>query len=111
MYSTCLPLLHAMEFVTVWEMPIRAAFLKFLTSTKNCFFVHIVEFSWPSPYNGMFKRKKNVDHHSLRPPLNTCTIPDPLFSHYTALKGTVPRDFRLQVFYMDQYPQAPDYTI
>ncbi len=28
-----------------------------------------------------------------------------------SLKGTVLRDFRLQVFYMDQFPQAPDYTI
>ncbi len=27
------------------------------------------------------------------------------------LKGTVPRDFRLQVSYMDQFPQAPAYTI
>ncbi len=28
-----------------------------------------------------------------------------------ALKGTVPRDFRLQVFYMDQFPPSPIYTI
>jgi hypothetical protein len=24
------------------------------------------------------------------------------------LKGTVPRDFRLQVFFMNQFPQAPE---
>jgi hypothetical protein len=27
-YSTCLPLLHAMEFVNVWKMAIRGAFFK-----------------------------------------------------------------------------------
>ncbi len=27
------------------------------------------------------------------------------------VKGTVPRDFRLQVFFMYQFPQAPEYTI
>ncbi len=27
------------------------------------------------------------------------------------LTGTVPRDFRLQVFYMNQFPPSPDYTI
>ncbi len=27
------------------------------------------------------------------------------------LKGTVPRDFRLQVFFMNQFPQAPEYPI
>ncbi len=27
------------------------------------------------------------------------------------MKGTVPLDFRNQVFYMEQFPQAPDYTI
>jgi hypothetical protein len=26
-----------------------------------------------------------------------------------SFKTIVPRDFRLQVFYMDQFPQAPDY--
>ncbi len=27
------------------------------------------------------------------------------------LKGTVPPDFRLQAFFIDQFPQAPNYTI
>jgi hypothetical protein len=27
------------------------------------------------------------------------------------VKGTAPRDFQLQVFYMISFPQAPDYTI
>ncbi len=26
-------------------------------------------------------------------------------------KGLVPRDFRLQVFFMNQFPQAPDYPV
>ncbi len=29
----------------------------------------------------------------------------------TQFKGTVPRDYRLQVFFMNQFPQAPEYTI
>jgi hypothetical protein len=27
------------------------------------------------------------------------------------IKGTVPRDFLFRVFFMDQFSQAPDYTI
>ncbi len=27
------------------------------------------------------------------------------------IKGTVPRDFRLLVFFMNQFPQAPEYNI
>ncbi len=27
------------------------------------------------------------------------------------IKGTVPRDFQLQIFFLNQFPQAPEYTI
>jgi hypothetical protein len=33
------------------------------------------------------------------------------FFGHSPFKGTVPRDFRLQVFFMNQFPQAPEYTI
>jgi hypothetical protein len=41
----------------------------------------------------------------------SCELKSPKNCVEFSLKGTVPRDFRLQVFYMDQFPQAPDYTI
>jgi hypothetical protein len=34
-----------------------------------------------------------------------------LYTPFFLLKETVPRDFRLQVFFMDQFPQAPEHTI
>jgi hypothetical protein len=34
-----------------------------------------------------------------------------VLSHYKGLKGTVSRDFLFLVFFMNQFPQAPEYFI
>jgi hypothetical protein len=34
-----------------------------------------------------------------------------VLSHYKGLKGTVSRDFLFLVFFMNQFPQAPEYSI
>jgi hypothetical protein len=48
----------------------------------------------------------------LSPPLIKCNVCSVLSEnvYVSRFKGTVPRDFRLQVFFMNQFPQAPEYN-
>jgi hypothetical protein len=45
------------------------------------------------------------------PKLVTCRVPYSSLFFADILKGTVSRDFLLPVFFLNQFPQASDYTI